>query len=93
VVDKIIRLYYNIIINMKEVSYTKAEIDKMTSDQIVARIAALRFAAAGTGNYTECKKIAEPLLIEINIRTAKIAKKFGRNPYKFQFAGFGRKVS
>ena len=70
----------------------RQDFKKINTDELVARVQGLRLSTALGADYQLCKKAAEPLLEEINLRVAEIAKRFNQKPYKFTFAGFGRNM-
>jgi len=41
-------------------------------------------------SYDQAKELAKPIIAEMNIRSAEIAKKYDQRPHKFSFAGLIR---
>jgi len=68
-------------------------IKKLSSRDIRSRIVIFRDQMGrDILTLSQAKEKAQPYLDELNLRVAGIAKKYGKRPVKFQFAGFGGSI-
>ena len=74
-------------------NYMIDDIKKLSSQDIRSSIAIFRdLMGRGQLSLIEAKIKAQPYLDELNLRVVHIAKKYGKRPVKFQFAGFGGQI-
>ena len=66
----------------------RQDFKNINTDELVAKVQGLRLATALGADYQLCKKAAEPLLEEINLRVAKIAKRFNQKPRLCRHSAF-----